>query len=396
METKACTACAKARRKCSKQKPHCLRCRTRGLDCRYPPSGLSSYIVLEDHFTESARKSVPTSPLLPLALDQSLLASLSAPCEHLQASWFASADTWRIDRAPAVGPTAIRKFSSDDLDHVLRAVFRWLSDWTQRESNPFIHRELYRHRIPSCIQDVYMALSGYLQKTPFNQHMIYRILEEQVMRLVADEVASPANMPQGQSLLHPFDPLEQLGRIHALLVYQCIGLYDGHIRLRHLAEQHIPILERWLVSLTVYISQAGNCGGSLTTAPAQRATTQQASPASTSPQSATWHSWIFIESTRRTWLITAGIQGIYKCLRDRQGDCMGGTVFTSRQGFWEASSACEWEKRCIEIYSGLVRISEMDKMFAMVPKDELNEFTILMIQCTFGLDQASRWGVRLR
>jgi hypothetical protein len=73
---------------------------------------------------------------------------------------------------------------------------------------------------------------------------------------------------------------------------------------------------------------------------------------------------------------------------------MGGTVFTSRRGFWEADSARVWEKECMERYAGLVRLTETEKMFGMLPKEEICEFAEVVLECTYGVAWCEeRWGV---
>jgi hypothetical protein len=52
------------------------------------------------------------------------------------------------------------------------------------------------------------------------------------------------------------DSLERIARVHALLVYQFLGLYDGDIRLRHLSETYIPVLNRWMREMVQHTSQA--------------------------------------------------------------------------------------------------------------------------------------------
>ncbi|KAK8043952.1 hypothetical protein PG994_012790 [Apiospora phragmitis] len=44
----ACTACAKAKHKCGKQKPACLRCHKRGARCAYPPEKPSAFVLVAD------------------------------------------------------------------------------------------------------------------------------------------------------------------------------------------------------------------------------------------------------------------------------------------------------------------------------------------------------------
>jgi len=55
-----------------------------------------------------------------------------------------------------------------------------------------------------------------------------------------------------------------------------------------------------------------------------------------------WYSWILAESLRRTWLVISAIHGVYMSSQDGLAHCLGGMMFTSRQGFWDASSALSW------------------------------------------------------
>jgi hypothetical protein len=373
MESKACSGCAKARRRCGKQKPHCLRCRSRGTSCYYPPAKPSSFVAV----VADARKTFYTAPLI----FDLVSPPLSSP--FVETWWFASPETWTIDPAPPALINNTQRFTTLDLSRLLRKVVVWLAEWVEQGSNPFIHRQLYRHRMPRCIQNAYTSLSSYLSKTATNEHIIYRIIEDRVIELVAEGV------PTLGASLQSVDTLEYLGRIQALLVYQCIGLYDGNVRLRHLAEQHIPVLEVWMTNLLQHISQILCCGESLLTPPGD---TVSSVSSKTPSENLFWHSWILTESMRRTWLVTAGIQGIYKLIQNSTASCMGGTMLTTRQGFWEAPSAVVWEKRCGETYAGMIRLTEVEKMFALVPKEEICEFAKTVLECTYGIEQVERWG----
>jgi hypothetical protein len=67
-------------------------------------------------------------------------------------------------------------------------------------------------------------------------------------------------------------------------------------------------------------------------------------------------------------------------------------MFTSRRGFWEAPSASVWGRQCEEQYAGLVRLTETDKLFTMVPQEEISEFAKLVLECTYGTEWCEeRW-----
>jgi hypothetical protein len=256
-------------------------------------------------------------------------------------------------------------------------MLRWLIEWNEKGSNPFIHRRLYRTCFPPSIQGAYLALSAYLQKSPTNKALLKRILASNIESLVQNGLIST-------SPPSTLDTLDNLSRTQALLIYQCISIYDSNIRLRHLAERPIPVLESWV---TLLMQQTGQ--------------TIHSSQRSTSPENHLWYSWILAESVRCLWLVVAGMQGLYKLFTTSEGiggGCMGGTVFTSTRGFWEAESARCWEKEYMERYAGLVRLTEVEKIFGtIVPMGEMCEFTEVVLECTFGVGwYEEKWGILRR
>jgi hypothetical protein len=367
LESKACTNCAKARRKCGKQRPHCIRCQTRGRTCHYPLSKPTSFVPLLDDAssTVSTTDMISTLPS-PLSLCHPFLD------DNVASWWFASPETWAID-PPSSQLVSVQRFVSTDFDRVLQKVMTWLTQWIESGSNPFIHRHLYRTCFPTPIQDAYTSLSTYLHRSPANSPIINRIIEDRVTKLVSQGLPGDSSST---------NTLEVLPCVQALLIYQIIGLSSSDVRLRHLAEQHIPVLESWVCILMDRTSL------SLASPPPESPTIP--------PGHLLWYTWIIAESVRRAWLITAGIQGLYKHFThpDPTRPCMGGTVFTSRRGFWEAPSARLWEKECTERYAGLVRLTEIEKMFTMVPKEEINEFAKVVLECTFGGEWCEEEGLR--
>jgi hypothetical protein len=353
-ESKACTNCAKARRKCGKQRPHCLRCQARGRTCHYPSLKPSCFVPL--HSDTSSIEVVPTVPS-PLSLHFSLADESTASW------WFASPETWTID-APLPQLISQQRFISSDFDRILQKVMDWLAEWIETGSNPFIHQHLYQTCFPTAIQDAYIALSSYLHKNPTNTHTIHRIIADRVTSLVA------SGLPDSLTSA----PLDTLAHVQALVIYQVIGFSSPDIRLRALASKHVIVLETWMSTLM------------------QNTRLALLSLSSSMPL---WHTWILAESVRRIWLITAGLQGLYKLFTcpDLTRPCMGGTMFTSRRGFWEAGSARAWEKECSERYAGLVRLTETEKLFEMVPRGEISEFTKVVLGCTFGVGWCEERGV---
>ncbi|KAF3065764.1 hypothetical protein GL218_09410, partial [Daldinia childiae] len=109
--------------------------------------------------------------------------------------------------------------------------------------------------MPRCVQDAYTALAAYLARTPENSDLCFQIIRERAEELVeqgqrmmpAPTSETGSSEPTGGSM--PLDPFDHLARVHALFVYQMIGLFDGDIVLRVDAERHISTLTSWVAEM---------------------------------------------------------------------------------------------------------------------------------------------------
>jgi hypothetical protein len=410
LETKACTACAMAKRRCGKQAPHCLRCRTRGIECTYPPTKPSNFVLYKEHEPLSIKPASSGcnalqlstySPGLPnrgeagdarlsLGIDISGY-SRSILDNQLPSDWFASLDTWRI-RFP---PTDQSSMSITDLKRYVMKIHQWLTQWVEKGSNPFIHAHLYRNHLPRCVQDAYAALSCYLHMTAFNKQIVFKIIEDQ-----AKELLAVYNNPSTNTLHERISPdspcldsLEHIARVHALLIYQIIGLFDGDIRLRYLSETYIPVLRRWLQEMVEHVASLGN---SIVSPTPEETAVSSISSYITQSENVLWHSWILAESVRRTWVVGNSMQWIFNALQKGFGvPCQGGMMVTTRQDVWEAPTAMAWEKLCTEVHVGLMQMADVDRLFTEVKPEEVNEFTKVVLEVVFGREKMERWGVQI-
>jgi hypothetical protein len=412
-ESKACNACAKAKRRCGKQTPHCLRCRTRGISCNYPLSKPSNFILLSGEeedvpvtavldFNTSGTSppksvSVPAVDFQPTLIPPSdasihevdlsqLPLSLELIGTQLASSWFAALDTWVV-RFPASDANP-NQLSFSDAKRFIKKIRFSLVEWISSGSNDFIHSHLYKMRFPRCIQDAYAALCCYVHKTERNELIAFRVVEDRATQLVEEYEGRDGG--DGRECL---DSLEHVARVQALLIYQMIGLYDGDIRLRHISETHIPILAKWMREMVQHSSQATCLGGSIIS---PQSSPQGITIPTAQNENLLWYSWILAESIRRTWVVGSGAQVIFLGVqRGSATPCDGGMMFTTRHGVWEARSAVEWEKLCMEVHIGLMQMAEADRLFNEVRPEDVNEFTKMVLDVTFGRERLERWGVKI-
>jgi hypothetical protein len=91
--------------------------------------------------------------------------------------------------------------------------------------------------MPRVVLQAFTMSILYTNKTETNRGMILRVLHENVNDLL-------------QSATHSvFTPQDKLARVHALIVYQCIKLFDGDISLGGQAEKDMSLLDSWLGEL---------------------------------------------------------------------------------------------------------------------------------------------------
>ncbi|KAK9366213.1 hypothetical protein V1509DRAFT_296927 [Lipomyces kononenkoae] len=412
-ETRACEACAVAKRKCGKQTPRCLRCRRQGIECRYPPTKPTSFVlygdvtfpVEHDFLTCSTPKSSAynNSPGLQTrgADDAPLFLGLD-PFEfsnglidnQLASSWFTSPETWEIGGFPSEG----NSFNNIELKRRIVKIRRWLRQWIEEGSNPFIHSQLYRTRFPRCVQDAYMTLSCYLHKTASNEQIIFQIIEDRA-NLLLEEYGIPSTDSALENISTSsvtLDALEHIARVQALLVYQVIGLYDGDIRLRHLAERRIPVLKNWIQKMVDHASQAMCLGSSVISSTQEQAAGDFILSNVPSCENDLWYSWIVAESIRRTWVVASGVQVIYSTIQQGQMPPCKGIMFTTRQGVWEAKSALAWEKLCSEVNVGLIQMAEADKLLIEAAPEDVNDFAWEILEAKFGVERMERWGAQMQ
>ncbi|KFY95179.1 hypothetical protein V498_03477 [Pseudogymnoascus sp. VKM F-4517 (FW-2822)] len=389
-ESKACGACAIAKRRCEKQTPHCRRCRTRGIECAYPLTKPGPFSLIEGESTFSVEQDDSTSTSMLLAnspelgreIDAGLLPGLdlsqvnSIVGAHPATSWFTSSEAWKVDPSPEVTGDALCLM---DIKCHIPTIHRWLKQWIAKGSNPFIHARLYQTRFPQCIQDAYMALSCYFAKTDLNELMVFRIIEDRARRLVEDGLTS-------SSLGTPLDTHEHLARVQALSMYQAVCLYDGDIRLRHVSEGYIPVLNSWIREMVDNASQAPCLGRMIASSPYEHTAIGE------SCENLLWYSWILAESIRRTSMLAASIQSIYLIHRDgTTSGCYGSMMFTTRQGTWDVDTAYSWQKMCSEVNVGFMQLTEAPILLTKAAPDDVDEFAKTLLSIICGARTVNRW-----
>lgn len=416
-ESNACSVCARSKRKCGRQMPSCARCADKGRSCVYPPSRRRAASSPRPLLSDALRGSVPgvedglfaevagntSSRTANLILADDFMLDLAfplldsdfaAPSSPIQmpsapatrADWFLAPETWRISHrvdtsaAMPVGKAAMKKYVA-----VLQS---WFERWVTTGSNPFIHSCLYRADSPACVQVAYATLASYIHRTPANTDTVLQIVEDRSNDLLRENGAILGSFGAekwADGGEQDVDLSAQLTRLHALMVYQIIGLFDGDIRSRHVAEGHMAVQDSWASRLFHSAAKAL----SNTHAAATHLVGCLPTPSTYSQQQ--WYLWILSESIRRAWLVAVSLSPVYSALQQRWAACPGSVMYSNRSGLWDAASATEWEKQCLESNLAFLQRFDCATLFDDAEVADIDEFGMAILDMTFNGELLEKW-----
>lgn len=352
--------------------------------------------------------------------------------------WYLEEASWELDHQSKTETMPI--YSSTVLLRHIHVIQNWQRQWIRTGSNPYVHPNVYRFYMPRCVQDAYTTLSTYLERTPENKMMVTRIIEDRVQQLLDDQPVDVDNDEAGGP--PSFSLGEHLARVHALHVYQTIGLYDGDIRLRHVAEDQIPTLDLWARQL-MHAAKAAALEGlhsfiqPILVPPESTKKPQPAAAVATATQTATpytsslaalephastagarqtstnnvnnnnivgmtprlsqeeseWYAWTLAETIRRTWIVVTTMQTVYLTLQVCHAPCPGGSMLTARESLWDAQTGYAWARMCEDKGQGVdfVSRSQWHGMFERRRPEDMDEFAKEVLEITYGSERMERW-----
>ncbi|KAK4939471.1 hypothetical protein LTR10_020277 [Elasticomyces elasticus] len=201
-------------------------------------------------------------------------------------------------------------FSTQDdrrADYCLRVLRGYPETFVRQGRSDFLHPRLYRDSSPKPIQDAFCICSVYLTKNEANENMVYRIIDSKVNALLENHSSWTYGV--------------NLAAVQALIFVQIIRLFDGNIRQRVLAEQLEVVLDLWTEQL--------------------RSRNVEEVP----PMWSAHHVWAFVESARRTILISYLLRGLYSLLKT--GVChlassMRTLPLSPRKTLWDSQPTDDW------------------------------------------------------
>ncbi|RYC60631.1 hypothetical protein CHU98_g5584 [Xylaria longipes] len=105
--------------------------------------------------------------------------------------------------------------------------------FAQNSCTPYIHRYLYKDNMPRCMLQAFTMCLLYTNQTESNRAIVLRVLHESVTDL-KETTRNKALVPQ-----------QKLARVHALIFYQTIRMFDGDVTLGQQVDDGMALLDSW-------------------------------------------------------------------------------------------------------------------------------------------------------
>lgn len=394
-QRKACIQCTRSKRKCDKTTPACKRCIERDDACEYdsfprrPPPVEDSSTASTSPFDTQSWDTLSLSPPSLSETFPSLLPSLSPPqlpisTPNTPHAWFLAPPTFTLQHGlpppPPFLPTGV---GAAALPHFISTLQSWLLRWSTTLHCPLIHRHAFAQPLPTttsslppAIQDALTTLMAYHAATPATKPTVLEILTDRAERLVASQAAAVVVLP--------LDVRDHLARTLALLVYQVIGLFDGDVRARSMAEERGDVLLAWVAEMLERATEECGAAGGAFVARWEGGDGEAA-----------WRAWVVVESVRRTFLVGNYVQSVYTTMRRGWSVCPGGLAFTAGEGLWEEMAGWRWRGRVGEREGGkgVLLVRSMEAFRVMVEREcgDVDEFARMVLEISYGLETVERW-----
>ncbi|KAH7380027.1 hypothetical protein BKA66DRAFT_370350, partial [Pyrenochaeta sp. MPI-SDFR-AT-0127] len=238
----------------------------------------------------------------------------------------------------------------------------------EQNGTPWMHSKLYDEFMPRSIQDAHAACALHITKNEYNAEHVTRYITNRVEELAVSTL--------------PTAPAELLARAHALMLYQTMLVFSGDLHVYGQAEALISQLELLGNALIVIAAGQTDATGSLPLYPATAAR-------------ASWKSFIFRESLRRTVLSLFQFTAVCHLLRGQLKACLHalayGSKVTMSAHLWNAKNAFDFAIAWNERKHFLVKELDFTEVLRDADPDDVDIFAKMMLVGLQGIDDIKGW-----
>lgn len=230
-------------------------------------------------------------------------------------------------------------------------------DFVRTRALPFAHPRLYATNVPRTIMAAYCGAAAYASRSPATRAWAYKAVQEAAAEVRREGLLATT-------------PTEKLARCHALFVLESIRVFDGDLGLRYAAERELDTLRDWSFELLEYLEGVGG-DDILSRARAGR----EQSPA-------TWETWLFEESAKRTASVGLAFQCFFSILRSEPPDpaIMNTNIpYTASQHLWGADTSVEFFRAWRDQPRWTIQKFDYKEFWQYARPEDMDEFTRMML-----------------
>lgn len=182
----------------------------------------------------------------------------------------------------------------------------------------------------------------------------------------------------------PTKPLELLARIHALILYLIMRLFDGNTRSQPSSQCLFDVLETSVQSLLSSIH------------PPDPSEILELLSVSMDPVISFWNSWIFQESARRTVMMAFYFVSIHNFVQGRPAPVCDGKLglelaWYQSAHLWNAQSAFDFAVAWTEKLHFIVYNADFSGLLQDAKPDDVDLFGRMLLVTKFGIDETKAW-----
>ncbi|PNP38231.1 hypothetical protein TGAMA5MH_09802 [Trichoderma gamsii] len=246
---------------------------------------------------------------------------------------------------------------------IVKAISDMYRDFAQRREAPFLHPRLWSSQLPKTILTAFSAATAYSSQTPQTKGWTLKVLLDAVREVHRDGERATTHA-------------DRLARVQALLLLNSMRIFDGDLGMRAAAEREMSVFLAWVKDLIAVKNELEEG------LPASAHMMRDKPPKS-------WDSWIMVECTRRTIMISFAIMCLVFVLKSEEAPpefWEDGHSFTASRHLWEATSSVDFFRAWREKPQYCVTDMSFKEFWMYARPDDMDEFTRLMLTTQVGVD----------
>ncbi|KAL7932175.1 hypothetical protein V8C35DRAFT_96243 [Trichoderma chlorosporum] len=246
---------------------------------------------------------------------------------------------------------------------IVQSVSDMYVGFTQRRETPFMHPRLWMSQLPKTIITAFAAASAYSTRTPHTKGWTLKVLLDAVREVHRDGERATTHA-------------DRLARVQALILLNSMRIFDGDVTMRAAAEREMSVMLAWVKDLILVKNELEEG------LPASVLMSREKQPKS-------WESWIMLESTRRTIMISFAVMCLVFVLKSEEAPSdfwEDGHSFTASRHLWEATSSVEFFRAWREKPQYCVTDLSFKEFWMYARPDDMDDFTRLMLTTQIGVD----------